>query len=209
MISINKFLLKRFGVPLKRFQYWTRSVRLCSSTIEGLCRIRHPHQLTPREIITIRRWLRKEKYSHWSRVSIYHQMSQSEGAFCSKTTFYAYALWLGFKNRRFKSHRKKGPGIRASRPGEALNNVLKNQYIRGRKFKSLSELQDFLDEFLRDYNHRPHGSLDGSRPANVLAGEIPDRFRYREEIITARQKRIQENLAFDCNTCSADIIADG
>lgn len=91
---------------------------------------------------------------------------------------------------------------------EARNKSLKNEYLQNRQFTSLEALQKFLDtEYLANYRNRPLEVLSGFTPAEVLNGDIPQKYRFSEDIATAKRNRIEENQAFNCTHCSTQAIS--
>jgi len=84
---------------------------------------------------------------------------------------------------------------------EALNKILKLDYIKDRQFANVLKIQDFLDYSKFDFNNRPHGSLYGLTPLEALHGKIPYSRRYFENIGVFMAKRIEENRVFDCEKC--------
>ena len=85
---------------------------------------------------------------------------------------------------------------------EAVNRTLKDGYLKDKRFVSIGSLLEFIREFVRDYNKRPHGSLHGFRPLEVLHGEIPDKDRFSYDVREASLERREENEKFDCGSCS-------
>ncbi|MBX7059959.1 MAG: DDE-type integrase/transposase/recombinase [Leptospirales bacterium] len=90
---------------------------------------------------------------------------------------------------------------------EAIHRMLKGQYIQGRVFTTLAGLQEAIDDAVKDYNSRCHGSLHGTRPLQAFHGEIPDRGRFSARIVAARALRIEENQKFDCRACKTQVIS--
>ncbi|MBX7057000.1 MAG: hypothetical protein K1X75_02965 [Leptospirales bacterium] len=86
---------------------------------------------------------------------------------------------------------------------EAINRILKGQYIQERVFTTLAGFQEAVDEAVKDYNNRCHGSLHGTRPLPAFHGEIPDRHRFAARIVAARALRIEENSKFNCKACKS------
>jgi len=83
---------------------------------------------------------------------------------------------------------------------ESSNRTLKH-YVDRRQFAKVQTLQTFLDWYVEDFNNRPHGSLYGFTPAEVMNGQIPDKHHFAEKIAAARIARVAENQAFDCASC--------
>ena len=92
---------------------------------------------------------------------------------------------------------------------EAANRILKRQYIQDREFQSIEALQNFLDnDYRKDFNNRPHYTLEGSTPLEVLNGDLPSPDRFADDIAVARRLRGAENRAYDCDSCSTGDLHD-
>jgi len=83
---------------------------------------------------------------------------------------------------------------------ESSNRTLKG-YIDGRQFAKVETLDGFLEWYVNDFNNRPHGSLFGFTPAEVMNGQIPDKHHFAEKIAAARIARVAVNQAYDCSSC--------
>ncbi len=81
---------------------------------------------------------------------------------------------------------------------EAVNKVIKYQYIFKRSFADFSDLSNNLGSFVEDYNNRPHSVLKLS-PNDVAQGKVFDNDKYKEKLKEARIKRIADNKA--CDKC--------
>ncbi len=82
---------------------------------------------------------------------------------------------------------------------EAVNKILKYQYIFKRSFSDFADINNNLGSFVDDYNNRPHSVLKLS-PNDVALGKTFDKDKYKEKLKEARAKRIKENKACDkCN----------
>ena len=72
---------------------------------------------------------------------------------------------------------------------ERLNNTIKNELLKGKKFHSMEETSDAIDKAIYFYNNlRPHSSLNMMTPrqAELLEGEITRCWKsYREEYLRA------------------------
>ena len=64
--------------------------------------------------------------------------------------------------------------IFSNSPVEALNKVLKNNYLNKMNIANEQALKNVLKEVLEDYNNRPHGSLLGFTPNEVYHDEKID-----------------------------------
>jgi len=86
----RKMILRAFGISARQFHYWARNIHKCASTFAGLCRIKHPFQLTLSEIKKFKEYLKDVRFACWSRVSIYYQMLRDGVLSCCRSTFYVY-----------------------------------------------------------------------------------------------------------------------
>jgi len=86
----RKMILRAFGISARQFHYWARNIHKCASTFAGLCRIKHPFQLTLSEIKKFKEYLKDVRFACWSRISIYYQMLRDGVLSCCRSTFYVY-----------------------------------------------------------------------------------------------------------------------
>ncbi|MBL4754715.1 MAG: DDE-type integrase/transposase/recombinase [Flavobacteriales bacterium] len=85
---------------------------------------------------------------------------------------------------------------------EAANKILKHQYLFPKDIQNLKQLCDGIAFYQEDFNNRPQGDLYGLNPLEVLStGTLPHKSRFKEQIITARRKRVEQNQKFDCAKC--------
>jgi putative transposase len=85
--------------------------------------------------------------------------------------------------------------IFSNSPVEALNKVIKNNYLNKMNIANKEALIKILKEVVEDYNNRPHGSLLGFTPNEVYQNEKPEISMNFNE---ARQKRKNYNRNFCC-----------
>ena len=81
---------------------------------------------------------------------------------------------------------------------EAVNKIMKYQYIFKRDFSNFLDINNNLGSFVADYNNRPHSVLKLS-PNDVANGKTFDTEKYKEKLKQARIKRIEENKS--CDKC--------
>jgi hypothetical protein len=81
---------------------------------------------------------------------------------------------------------------------EAVNKVMKYQYLFKRKLSDIAELKNYLPKAIDDYNNRPHSTLKVS-PNNAALGITFNSELYQEKLKEARQNRIIANM--ECNKC--------
>jgi putative transposase len=79
-------------------------------------------------------------------------------------------------------------------PVEALNKVLKNNYLNKMNITNKEALIKILNEVVEDYNNRPHGSLLGHTPNEVYLDEKTD-------LPTDFQKARENRRSFNRNFC--------
>jgi putative transposase len=85
--------------------------------------------------------------------------------------------------------------IFSNSPVEALNKVLKNNYLNKMNVANEQALKKVLKEVVEDYNNRPHGSLLGFTPNEVYQNKKPEISMNFHE---ARQKRKNYNRNYCC-----------
>jgi len=83
---------------------------------------------------------------------------------------------------------------------EAVNKILKYQYIFRKKYDSFEQLKRGLPEDIEDYHDRPHGSHRGLSPNEAFDGIVFDKCAYRERLSTARALILIVNRA-SCPPC--------
>ena len=114
-------VLNIFDISVSTYYYWKYKVK-CSDSLLKLCRIKHPLQLTVKEVKTIKRHLTDLNYIHWSLSSVYYKMQVNKAAFMHLSTFYKYARLLKLSRRKPGNRRKKYKiGIRAKKVLQILH----------------------------------------------------------------------------------------
>ena len=81
---------------------------------------------------------------------------------------------------------------------EAVNKIMKYQYLFKRRLFNIKDLENYLPKAINDYNNRPHSTIKVS-PNNAAKGITFNNELYRENLQTARQIRLKANL--ECNLC--------
>jgi putative transposase len=88
---------------------------------------------------------------------------------------------------------------------ESLFNIFKNEFVRARKINIVNEnaLWNIMNLFEEYYNHnRFPGALHGFSPFEVLNGAVPDKKRYQQKLIHAKEQRLIENGTLSrCGFC--------
>ncbi|MBS1549725.1 MAG: transposase family protein [Bacteroidetes bacterium] len=113
---VCKFLL----ITPHQFNIW-KSNRLfrCSLSIIGYCNKRFPHQISQKEMNTLKSLMSRKRFSSWSITSVWGYAVKKNHISMSKTSWYRYCVRLGVTSKR-KSRRKqcKKGSVKASRPNE-------------------------------------------------------------------------------------------
>lgn len=84
---------------------------------------------------------------------------------------------------------------------EAVNKIIKYQYLFTRRIADMYDLKNYLPRAIDDYNNRPHSTLKIS-PNKAANGITFDKELYRKNMQIARKNRIQANI--ECNRCSME-----
>jgi hypothetical protein len=86
---------------------------------------------------------------------------------------------------------------------EAINKIIKNNYLHLMNITSEKQLKEKLAFAITDYNTaRPHYSLNGYTPSEVLSGQPINKRRFSEQIIKARAERLAHNRKNNCKNCT-------
>ena len=81
---------------------------------------------------------------------------------------------------------------------EAVIKQLKYRYLKTDEFDSLEHLTECVNEAIIIYNNRPRKIHLGKTPLQVLHGDMPCKTELAELMDNMRQKRLEENRAFNC-----------
>ena len=81
---------------------------------------------------------------------------------------------------------------------EAVNKHIKYYYLFKNELKDLNDTFKYLSMSVPDYNNKPHGSLYGLTPNEVLNGNEPAKDNYQNDIAEARKKRLLQNQSKEC-----------
>ena len=85
---------------------------------------------------------------------------------------------------------------------EAVNRVVKYQFLFHRDIASFNTLDRYLQECIPDFNtKRPHYGLHGNTPEQVLNGNYLDWERLSSQMKAARVRRMEENRKSSCEIC--------
>ncbi|WP_028891549.1 hypothetical protein [Tenacibaculum sp. 47A_GOM-205m] len=85
---------------------------------------------------------------------------------------------------------------------ESTHSIYKTEFKRGKYYlNTQTHLQD-LERFVKYYNHERYPTeLYGYTTMEIIQGKIPDKDRFKEQILEARKNRIITNQQF--NDCSS------
>lgn len=81
---------------------------------------------------------------------------------------------------------------------EAVNKILKYNYLFKTEIKDFDECVRYLDKFIPDYNDRYHCSLSGLSPNEVYSGVSYDKESINKRIHDAKLVRLIENRQYNC-----------
>lgn len=76
---------------------------------------------------------------------------------------------------------------------EAANKQLKYRFLYHQKIGAYSQLKQYVDKAVEDFNNRPHHVLHGLSPMEVLKGKRYDKAAEKKLIDIAKQNRANEN----------------
>lgn len=116
----TKRILKSIGLSHSKMYYWIEKKK-CQNSFLQICQSRHPNQVLPSEVNTIKSYLIDDRFKNWSSLSIYYQAIRDKAVFLGIGTWYKYANRLGIKRKFFRLHSKREIGIRASRALQILH----------------------------------------------------------------------------------------
>lgn len=87
---------------------------------------------------------------------------------------------------------------------ESTHSIYKTEFMRGKySLNTQSHLKD-LERFVQYYNYEKYPTeLHGYTTVEIIQGKIPDKGRFKEQILEARKNRIEANQQF--NECSSAI----
>jgi hypothetical protein len=116
----TKRILRSLGLSHSKMYYWIEKKK-CENSFIQLCQSRHPNQLRPGEVNTIKSYLLDDRFKNWSSLSIYYQAIREKAVFMGIGTWYKYTNRLGINHKFFRLNLKRKIGIRASRPLQILH----------------------------------------------------------------------------------------
>jgi len=89
-------LLVIFKITPRMYDTWKRyQTYYCSKSLINLCFKRIPHQISNKEIETLKSYINNQKYKLWSLQSIWGKAIKEQAISMSRTTWYRYSKKLG------------------------------------------------------------------------------------------------------------------
>lgn len=81
---------------------------------------------------------------------------------------------------------------------ESTHSIYKSEFLQKKHSLNVEQHFQHLDEFMKYFNHdRYPFEHFGLTPYEVLEGETPNKFRFREQIKNRQKQRLEENRAFN------------
>jgi putative transposase len=115
-IPIDK-ALKVFNISRTTYQnYKTIVIHKCEASYFKWCTKRFPNQLLPKEVLTIKAYMKHVDYMFWSKSSVYLRAVRDNQLHCCISTFYKYCRLLGFANLKRYSKLDDNKPLRTTRP---------------------------------------------------------------------------------------------
>ena len=81
---------------------------------------------------------------------------------------------------------------------EAANKQLKYRFLYHHHIPDAKALNIYLQQAIQDYNNRPHDSLNGLTPLEVLGGRTFDKEADQRQTANSQKTRIEQNKASKC-----------
>ena len=117
-IPIGK-ALKVFNISRTTYHnYKTIVIHKCEASYFKWCARRFPNQLLPKEVLTIKKYMKDEDYMFWSKSSVYLRAVHDRQLHCCLSTFYKYCRLLGFANLKKYSKLDNHNPLKTTRPNE-------------------------------------------------------------------------------------------
>ena len=84
---------------------------------------------------------------------------------------------------------------------EAVNKKMKYDFLFTTNLLNIEQTVQYLAYAVEQYNNKPHSSLFGLTPTEVLNGALPDKDMFKPAVRQAAQKRIMINMQQKCLNC--------
>jgi hypothetical protein len=81
---------------------------------------------------------------------------------------------------------------------EAANKQIKNYFLYHKEIANIEQLENHLQQAIKDCNNRPHDVLKGLTPTEVLNGKLPVQVSFANKIANAKIARLKENTKSKC-----------
>ena len=81
---------------------------------------------------------------------------------------------------------------------EAANKQIKYHFLYHKEIANIEQLENHLQQVIKDYNKRPHDLLKGLMPTEVLNGKFPAQVSFANKIVNAKVVRLKENSKSKC-----------
>ncbi len=89
-----------------------------------------------------------------------------------------------------------GIEVKSNSMSESVHHILKGEFLQ---YKPPTNPQKAIDEFIHYHNHLRYPTEHyGYTCWEVLNGAVPDKNRFKLQLLEARKKRVQENQQFHC-----------
>ena len=116
----RNLVCKFLQITPHQFNIWkhNRSYK-CALSVIGYCSKRFPHQISQKELNTLKSLMSRKRFQSWSIASIWGYAVRKNHISMSRTSWYRYCVRLGVTAKR-KTRRKqcKRGSVKASRPNE-------------------------------------------------------------------------------------------
>jgi transposase InsO family protein len=81
---------------------------------------------------------------------------------------------------------------------EAANKQLKYRFLYHQKINKFLRLKQYVSKAILDFNHRPHGVLNGLTPMEVIQGKTYNKETQNELLSLSIKRRIRDNQKLKC-----------
>lgn len=157
------------GIKLKTLYYWQAQIKFkCDHSALLLCAKRHPNQATIAEVNTMKEWLSKPEYKHWSIHALWAAAFKEGQTKLSKQTWYHYNKLLKIRLYSKKGKKPSRNPIRAT----AVNQIWHADIT---VFKTLDGIKHYIYTVMDNYSRFIHAwHIDTVVSANIRLQTIKD-----------------------------------